>query len=88
VNIGNFNCNMVHSRPALGEKLPHGCFRPERLEQFHVSIANGEHTHPYALFRDLFGRIYFQTERVAPDLEPLCDTLRGNANVINFEQPE
>ena len=88
VNIGNFNCNMVHSRSAFGEKLPHGCFRPKRLEEFNVSIANGEHTHPYALFSDLLGRIYLQTERVAPDLETLCDTFRGNANVVNFEQPE
>jgi hypothetical protein len=78
----------VHSRSALREKLSHRRVRAQRLEQFDVSIADCEHAHSNALFRDFFGRIDFQAKCISPDRQTLFDALCGDSDVINFEQPE
>ena len=88
VYIRNFNRDMVHSRSAPGEKLSHRRVRVQRLEQFDVSIADCQHTHLDALFRDFFGRIDFQAKCISPNRQTLFDALSGDSDVINFEQPE
>ena len=86
--VCNLNCDMVHSRSAFSEKLSHGRFWPEWLEQLDVSITHGQHANPDALLGDIFGRIHFQAKRIAPDGQTLFDAICCDSDVINFEQPE
>ena len=88
VNVGDFDCNVMHSLPALGEKLSHGGIRPQRLEQLDVSITHGEHAHFDTLFGDLFGGVNCQAQRIAPDSKTFFDAVGGYSDVINFQQPE
>ena len=88
VDVRNLDCNVVHSRPAFREKLSDGCVRIQRLEQLDVSVAHCQHANLDALFRDFLGRINFQTERIAPHGQTIFDALRGDSDVINFQQLE
>ena len=79
---------MVHSRSAFSEKFSDSRIRTQRFEQLDVSVAHRQHAYLNALFRDFFGRINFQTERIAPHGQTIFDAFRGYSDVINFEQPE
>ena len=57
VNILNFDCNVMHARPAFREKLADGGFRTQRLQQLDVCIADCQHAHPDALLRHFLGRV-------------------------------
>src|SRR5215213_466683 len=88
VDVRNLDCNMVHSRPAFSEKLADRCIGTQGLEQLNVSVADRQHAYLYALFRDFFGRVDFQSERIAPHGQTIFDALCGYSDVINFQQPE
>jgi hypothetical protein len=79
---------MVHSRSSFSEKLSHGRIRTQWLEQLDVSVAHRQHAYLDALFRDFFGRIDFQTQRIAPNGQTIFDAFRSDSDVINFQQPE
>ena len=53
-----------------------------------MSIANGQHAHPDALFGNFLGGVNFQAERIAPYRQTLFDAPRGDSDVINFQQFE
>ena len=84
VDVRNLDCNVVHSRSAFSEKLSDRRFGTQRLEQLDVSVANSQHADPDALFRDFFGGIDFQPERIAPHCQTIFDAFRGYSDVINF----
>ena len=79
---------MVHSRAAFRQKLSHGRFGTQRLEQLDVSIANGQHTYPYALLGNFLSRINFEAKRITPDRQTFFDAGRSDSDVINFQQLE
>jgi len=79
---------MVHSRSAFSEKLSDGGIRTQRLEQLDVSVAHRQHAYFDALFRDFFGRIDIQPERIAPHGQTIFDAFGGYSDVINLQQPE
>ena len=84
VDVRHLDCDMVHSRSAFSEKLSNGRIPAQRLKQLDVRVAHGQHAYLDALFRDFFGRIDFQTERVLPHGQTIFDALRGDSDVINF----
>lgn len=86
MDVGNFNGNVMHSRPPPGEKLSDGRFGSERLEQFHVTVAHRQHAHLHALLGHLLGGINLQAERVAPDCQPVFDAFSGDSDVIYLQQ--
>jgi hypothetical protein len=88
VNILNLNCDMVHAGPALREKLAHGSFRAQRLQQFDVSLADCQHANLDALFGDFLCGVNFQSERISPDCQTFFDAFSRYSDVINFQQPE
>ena len=88
VDVRNLDCNMVHSGSAFSEKFSDRSIRTERLEQLDMSVAHREHAYLHALFCDLFGRVDFQSERIAPNGQTCFDAFCGYSDVINFEQPE
>jgi hypothetical protein len=88
VNIRYLDCNMMHSRPAFGEKLTHGSFGSHRFEQFDVGITHCQHAYSYALFRNFFCRVDLQAQGIAPDRQTFFDASGGDSDVINFQQPE
>ena len=53
-----------------------------------MSVANGQHANPNALFGNFLGGVNFQAECIAPYRQTLFDALRGNSDVINFQQSE
>jgi len=88
VNVRNLDCNMVHSRPAFSEKLSDSRIGAQRLEQLDVSVAHRQHANLDALLRDFFGRVDFQSERIAPYSQTIFDAFGRYSDVINFQQPE
>lgn len=86
MDVGNFNGDVMHSRPPPGEKLPNCRFGSERLEQFHVRITHRQHAHLDALLGHLFGGINVKAERVAPDCQPVFDAFSGDSDVIYLQQ--
>jgi hypothetical protein len=88
VNIRDLDCNMMHSRPAFGEKLPYGSFRRRGFEQFDVGVTHRQHAYFYALFCNFFCRVNLQTQGIAPDRQTFFDASGGDSDVINFQQPE
>ena len=53
-----------------------------------MSVAHREHAYFDALFRDFFGRIDIQPERIAPHGQTIFDAFGGYSDVINLQQPE
>lgn len=53
-----------------------------------MSVANGQHANPNALFGNFLGGVNFQAECIAPYRQTLFDALRSNSDVINFQQSE
>ena len=53
-----------------------------------MSVANGQHAYPNALFGNFLGGINFKPECIAPYRQTLFDALRGDSDVINFQQSE
>src|SRR5215213_759182 len=88
VDVGNLDCNMVHSRPAFFEKLSDCGIGTQWLEQLNVSVAHRQHAYLDALFCDLFSGVDFQPERIAPYGQTRFDAFCGYSDVINFQQPE
>jgi hypothetical protein len=88
VNILNLDCNVMHSRPALREKLSHRSFRAQRLEQLDVSVADCQHANFDALLGDYLCRINLEAEGIPPDCQAFFDAFCGYSDVINFQQPE
>ena len=86
VDVRNLDCNMVHSRSAFSEKLSDSRVRTERLEQLDVSFTQRQHADFDALFRDFFGGIDFQPERIAPYGQTIFDALRGYSDMIDFHE--
>jgi hypothetical protein len=88
IDVRYLDRDMVHSWSAFSEKLSDGSIRTQRLEQLDVSVAHREHAYFDALFRDFFGRIDIQPERIAPHGQTIFDAFGGNSDVINLQQPE
>jgi len=84
VDVRHLDSDVVHSGSAFSEKLSDSGIRTQRFEQLDVSVAHRQHAYLDALFRDFFGRIDFQTERVLPHGQTIFDALRGDSDVINF----
>src|SRR5689334_22529689 len=84
VDVRNLDCDVVHSRPALSEKLSDGRVGMQRFEQLDVRVAHGQHAYLDALFSDFFGRVDFQPERIAPHGQTIFDAWSGDSDVINF----
>ena len=57
VNVFNLNCNVMHARAALSEKLSYSRFRAHWFQQLDVSVADCQHAHLNALFGDFLGRV-------------------------------
>jgi hypothetical protein len=88
VYVRNLDCDMVHSRSAFSQKLSHSRVRAQRFKQLDVSVAHSEHANFDALFRDFFGRVDLQPQRIAPHGQTIFDAVSGYSDVINFQQPE
>ena len=88
IDVRYLDRDMVHSRSAFSEKLSDRSIRTQRLEQLDVSVAHREHAYFDALFRDFFGRIDIQPERIAPHGQTIFDAFGGYSDVINLQQPE
>ena len=88
IDVRYLDRDMVHSRSAFSEKLSDSGVRTQRFEQLDVSVAHCQHAYFDALFRDFFGRIDFQTQRIAPYGQTIFDAFRSDSDVINFQQPE
>ena len=84
VDVRHLDSYVVHSGSAFSEKLSDSGIRTQRFEQLDVSVAHRQHAYLDALFRDFFGRIDFQAERVLPHGQTIFDALRGDSDVINF----
>ena len=88
VDVCHLDRDMVHSGSAFSEKLSDGRLRTQRLEQLDMSVAHRQHAYFNALFRDFFGRIDVQPERIAPHGQTSFDAPGRYSDVINFQQPE
>ena len=84
MDVRHLDCDVVHSRPALSEKLSDGRVGMQRFEQLDVRVAHGQHAYLDALFSDFLGRVDFQTERIAPYGQTFFDAWSGDSDVINF----
>jgi len=84
VDVRHLDCDVVHSRPALREKLSDGRVGTQRFEQLDVRVAHRQHAYLDALFSDFLGRIDFQPERIAPHGQTIFDAWSGDSDVINF----
>src|SRR5258706_13945398 len=80
-DIRNLHRDVVNSGSTPGEKLPHGRICCQRLQQFHVRVSEGEHSHPHALLSDFFRRVYFQTECVLPKSQSVFQSPCSDTNM-------
>jgi hypothetical protein len=86
MDVGDLDGDMVNSRAALRQKFSHRSVIGKGLEQFHMSVPDGQHADFDALLFDFVGGMYFQAKRIAPNCQTLFDALRGYSDVINFQQ--
>ena len=88
VYVRDLNCNMMHSRSAFSEKLSHGRFGTQWLEQLDMSVTNSQHAYLDTLLGNFLSGVNFESECIAPNCQTFFDAPRSDSDVINFQQTE
>ena len=75
--------DVMHSRPALGEKLPDGRFRAERGQQLDSSLADPHRRSLDALVRNRLAVLELGAEEALVGRNGLIEVGDGNAQMMN-----